>query len=95
MRDGSFTLIANGSSASDQVSFAWPGGPAWFVAHATWGGGSVTLEYEATSGTWITVPSCALTANGIVSTTIPAGNVRVTVATATAAYAYLIANRAT
>ena len=91
-KQGSYVLISNGSDATDQVAVVWPGGPCYFVSEATWGGGSNTLSYKSPNGTWINVPSGAHTADTITALTIPAGEVRVTVVTATAVYSYLIAN---
>jgi hypothetical protein len=91
---GAFTLLANASSASDDVEITWHGGSAWFAADATFGGGTVKLQYKLPNGTWIDVPSASHTALGVVAVNVPAGLVRANVATSTAVYAYLISNPA-
>lgn len=91
-RHGAYVLLADADSTDDQGVVTWPGGPCYFMSEGTWGGGSATLEYKTPNGTWIAVPSGAHTANTITSLTVPAGSVRVTVATASAVYSYLVAN---
>ncbi len=90
MPSGGFTLLSNAAATGSAV--AWPGGPMYFTGEATWGGGTVKLQLQSMNGTWLDVPSGSLTANGILNLTVPAGNIRANVATATAVYAYAIAN---
>ncbi len=89
---GAYILLSNASSADDEVAVVWPGGPCYLVLEATWGGGTVKLQYLTPNSTWIDVPLLTATANAIISTTIPAGQVRLNVATSTAVYGYLICN---
>lgn len=72
---------ANGASAQ------WGGGKGLFSAVATWGGGSVQLQYMGPDGsTWLNVGS-AVTANGVQNFELPPGLIRAAVTAATAAYA--------
>lgn len=78
-------LLENASATSG--AFNWPGGRGVFSAVATWGGGSVTLQYLGPNGsTWLTAAT-ALTADGLVAFELPPGRIRAAVATATAVYA--------
>ena len=69
----------------------WGGGPGAFSAEATWGGGTVTLQVQTATGTWIAVgPDTTFTANGIAGFLLPNGSVlRALIATATVVYAYV------
>jgi len=81
-------MIENGSADSDD--FIWPGGEGVFDAIATWGGGSVSLEYLGADGsTWVAAgPYTTLTANGGGVFTLGEGTkIRANVTTATAVYA--------
>ena len=78
-------LLDNASATSSPAQ--WGGGRGVFCAVATWGGGSVALEYLGPGGaSWITVGT-ALTANGLAAFELPPGQIRAAVATATAVYA--------
>lgn len=78
-------LLENASATSSSVQ--WGGGRGVFCATATWGGGSVTLQYLGPDGsTWLTAAT-ALTANGLIAFELPPGQIRAAVATATAVYA--------
>ena len=85
----SYTLAANASATSNE--FIWQGGPGAFTAEATFGGGTITLQYQTGNGTWISVgPDTTLTANGGAGFILPLGTpIRVSIATATAVYAYV------
>ncbi len=89
------TLMANDVAAADNtLATLWPGGRGIFMAEATWGGGSVKLQYKSPQGTWIDVGAAAtLTANGMVMVELPPGVVKVVRATATAVYAWLMGTR--
>lgn len=81
-----YTLLSNASADGSYVS--WPGGRGIFTAEATWGGGTVTLQYKGPNGTAIAAGSdTTLTANGGGVFELPAGDIRAAVATATAVYA--------
>lgn len=74
---------ASATSATEQ----WGGGRGILVATATWGGGSVTLQFLGPDGsTWLT-GATALTANGFVLFELPPCRYRIAIATATAVYA--------
>lgn len=80
-------LITNGSATSDAVS--WAGGDGMFTVKATWGGGTVKLQYLLPDGaTWADVgANTTLTADGGGGFTLGPCNIRANVATATAVYA--------
>lgn len=79
-------LMANSTGTGAAATF--PGGPASLVVNATFGGGNVQLQLQAADGNWVNAAS-AVTAAGLVSLTLPAGNYRVVATTATAVYATL------
>jgi len=81
-------LLSNASATSSGAF--WPGGRGVFSAKATWGGGTVKLQYLAADGaTWIDAGSdTTLTADGGGVFELPAGQIRANVATATAVYAF-------
>lgn len=81
-------MLSNASADSDE--FIWPGGDGVFDAVATWGGGSVSLEYLGADGTtWVAAgPYTTLTSNGGGVFTLGEGTkIRANVTTATAVYA--------
>lgn len=78
-------IITNGSATSAGV--VWGGGRGQLTAVATFGGGSVGLDYLGPDGTTWLAAVTALTANGMVQFLLPPGQIRVSVATATAVYA--------
>lgn len=80
-----FTLLSNASATS--AVFDWPGGRGWFAAKATWGGGSVGLQYMLPDNTTYVAAHTALTADGGVAFELPPCKVKAVVATATAVYA--------
>lgn len=87
MRGANITLLSNASATGS--AFAWPGGRGYFTAEATWGGGTVKLQFKTlNSTTYIDVTSVSLTANGGVAFELPPGEIRANVATATAVYSY-------
>lgn len=85
-------LILN-DTATTQARNAtyWEGGRGTFIVEAgTWGGGSVTLEYQSPQGTWIVAgPEGIVTQNALVGFELPPGYIRATRATATGVYAYI------
>ena len=81
------TLVSNASATGSAVD--WLGGKGVFTAEATWGGGTVKLQFKtANSTTWVDVPNNSMTANGLTSFELPAGQIRANIATATAVYAF-------
>lgn len=68
------------------ASFVLRGGNYAVTVHATWGGGSVTLQRLSPDGsTYVTVMT-AFSADGFASANLPNGTYRLLVATATAIY---------
>lgn len=83
---GKITLLNN--VAATGSSFVWPGGTGVFMAEATWGGGSVSLEYQLPNGAWVAAgPETTLTANGGGVFELPPCNIRASVSVATGVYA--------
>jgi hypothetical protein len=84
---GTITLLSNGSATSSEK--IWPGGVGVFMAHATFGGGSVKLQYKLPDGsTWTDAGAdTSLTADGGGVFELPPCNIRAAVATATGVYA--------
>lgn len=80
--------LASNAGAGNGSAVNWPGGKGAFVAEATWGGGSAKLQFQTDQSTWIDYPSGSLSANGLILFELPAGPVRVVIATATACYAF-------
>lgn len=79
-------LLLSNASATSSAS-QWGGGRGIFSVVATFGGGSVTLQYLGPDeSTWLT-GATALTANGLIAFELPPGSIRVLVTTATAVYA--------
>lgn len=87
-----FTLISNGSATSAGIQ--WPGGKGSFIVKATWGGGTVKLQYlSADATTWVDMGTdTTLTADGGGNFEIGKCQLRANVATATAVYAIVIPN---
>lgn len=83
---GKLTLLSNAAATS--ASFPWPGGVGIFMAEATWGGGTVKLQYQTPNSSWVDAGvETTLTANGGGVFELPPCNIRASVATATAVYA--------
>lgn len=85
MNTAGVELLSNGSATGAAVQ--WPGGRGLFVVEATFGGGSVALEYRGPAGGWLATPAVSLTAAGGVLFELPPGEVRAAVVTATGVYA--------
>lgn len=85
-------LLLSNASATGSAK-AWPGGRGFFSAVATFGVGSVTLQYLGPDGTtWLVAQQpdatdATLTAAGGVLFELPPGKIRAAVVTATAVYA--------
>jgi hypothetical protein len=78
-------LLSNASATGSPV--AWAGGRGLFSAEATFGGGSVGLEYRGPAGGWLAAPAVSLTAAGGVIFELPPCEIRAAVVTATGVYA--------
>lgn len=86
MHTASVTLLTNGSATSAAQN--WPGGKGLFSVKATFGGGSVALQYLLPDlVTWATPTDGSLTADGGVVFELPPVPIRALVTTATAVYA--------
>lgn len=85
--------LAENATTGNGTAYAWKGGKGIFTAEATWGGGSVKLQYQTANGTWLDVTNGSFTANGYLSFDLPPGMLRVVIATSTVVYAYAIGNQ--
>lgn len=87
MQSASVTLLHN--EAATSAAKSWPGGKGTFMVVATFGAGSVALQYLASDNvTWLTPTGGSLTANGMFNFELPPGQIRALVAAATAVYAH-------
>lgn len=85
-----FLQLASNAGAGNGTPKVWGGGRGVFSATATWGGGSVKLQYMLPDGTWADVGAhTTLMANGGGGFELPRCEIRAVVATATAAYAWV------
>lgn len=84
-------LCQNASATTPAQS--WMGGSGVFTASATFGGGTVKLQFQGDDGSWIDVgPYTTLTAAGGGVFTLPPCQIRVNIATATAVFARVADN---
>lgn len=90
MRGSNVTLMENSTGNGSAAS--WQGGRGTFTAEATFGGGSVKLQFQTLNGTWVDVDGLSLTAAGTKTFELPIGEIRAVATTATAAYAYVHPN---
>lgn len=72
------------------ASFTLRGGQYGVTAHATWGGGSVTLQRQATDGSTLVTVLTAFAADGYATVNLPSGTYTLTIATATAVYVDIV-----
>lgn len=73
--------------STTQGPFTLRGGQYAVTIHATWGGGSATLQRLAADGsTYVTVLT-AFSADGYATVNLPSGTYQLAIATATALYA--------
>lgn len=81
-------IVSYKNVSTTQGPFTLRGGNYSIEAHATWGGGSVTLQRLAADGsTYVTVGAfSAFTADGTQNGNLPGGTYQFLVATATAIY---------
>lgn len=87
MQTASVLLLSNASATG--AAFQWPGGRGFFAVGATFGGGSVALQFQAPDGTWAGVPNLqgtaiSITAAGGQAFDLPPCSIRAAVTTATA-----------
>lgn len=86
MNSVNLTLASNASATGDWHN--WPGGKGFFAVEATFGPGSVALQFKGPNGTAIGYTSGSLTANGGLIFELPACQIRAAVTTSTAVYAF-------
>lgn len=83
--------VAFNNISATPASFKLRGGNYGVTVHATWGGGSVTLQRLAPDGsTYVTVLT-AFSADGYQNVSLPSGTYQLLVATATAIYVDVVA----
>lgn len=82
-------FFSNSAAGNSSAQF-WRGGKVAFYAEATFGGGSVKLQFQSPQGTWIDVASSTLSANGFAILELPPGQYRAVGATASAIYCSMI-----
>lgn len=84
-------VLANNISATPSTEYVWPGGDGEFSVVATFGGGTVKLQYLGPDGTtWLDAGSnTTLTASGGGIFSLGPGNIRCNIATATGVYAWV------
>lgn len=87
MNTASVALLSNASATS--ASMLWPGGVGLFAALATFGGGTVKLQFRGPdNSTWMDAGTeTTLAAAGAGIFELPPCQIRASVATATAVYA--------
>lgn len=81
-------ILASNASATGSACY-WLGGKGSFIVHATFGGGTVKLQYLSADGTtWVDMGTeTTLTADGGGNFEISPCYIRVNIATATGVYA--------
>lgn len=86
MSFNSLEIVPFSNISATTAAFTLRGGLYGVTVHATWGGGSVTLQRLATNAaTYVTVLT-AFSADGYATVSVPQGIYKITVATATAIY---------
>jgi hypothetical protein len=73
------------------AGFTLRGGNYGITAHATWGGGSITLPRLSPDGSTYVTVLAPLTADGYANANLPSGTYQLLVATATAIYVDVVA----
>lgn len=87
MRGANQTLLSNAGAGNGDWK-SWQGGKGTFTAEATFGGGSVKLQFKTLNGTAVDVDGLSLTAAGTKTFELPIGEIRAVATTATAVYAF-------
>lgn len=72
------------------ATFTLKGGQYAVTVHATWGGGSVTLQRQATDGSTMVTCLTAFSADGYATVNLPSGTYSLTIATATGVYCDIV-----
>lgn len=83
-------VVFNNISATP-ASFTLRGGNYGVTAHATWGGGSVTLQRLSPDGSTYVTVLVAFSADGYANLNLPSGTYQLLVATATGIYVDIVA----
>lgn len=83
------TVSFSNISATPTV-FTLGGGLYSITAHATWGGGSITLQRLAPDATTYITVSAAITTDGYATVSLPPGTYKLLVATATGIYVDIV-----
>lgn len=79
------------AAAGNSTDFAVQQAGSWmFYAEATFGGGTVKLQFQSPHGTWIDFPSGSLSANGALILQLPQGRYRAVGTTASAIYSSMV-----
>lgn len=73
--------------AASPAAFTLRGGQYAVTVHATWGGGSATLQRLASDGLTYVTCLTAFSADGYATANLPSGTYKFTIATATGVYA--------
>ena len=85
------TLKTWSNISATPTAFILRGGLYAITIMATWGGGSATLQRLAPDGSTYVTALTAFSANGYATAQLPSGKYQLTIATATAIYADLVA----
>ena len=79
------------NASTTQGPFILRGGNYGMTVHATFGGGSVTLQRLAPDGVTFVTVLTAFAADGYASANLPAGTYQIAIVTATAVYVDVVA----
>jgi hypothetical protein len=86
----SVEIVSFKNIAATPAPFTLRGGSYGVTVHATFGGGSVTLQRLAPDGSTFVTVLAAFSADGYSSVNLPAGSYELAIATATAVYADIV-----
>ena len=88
---GQAVIIANNAGVGAGTAQTWLGGQCVMTGKATWGGGNIVLQQMDAFGNWVPVSGGTLSADGCTALlSVPSGQIRVFVTTATAVYSSLV-----
>lgn len=88
---GAAYILAQNAGAGAGTPQTWVGGQCVMTAKGTWGGGNIVLQQMDPFGNWLPVNGGTLSADGETALlSVPAGQVRVNITTATGVYASLV-----
>jgi hypothetical protein len=84
-------LLSNASATGSAVT--WAGGSGVVSVVGTFSGATVKMQYLGPDGvTYIDVPSCSFTANGLARFTLPAGKIQGVVSGGPPSAVYMVAD---